>query len=245
MISYRAALRGDWKYYIDEKEKINFGATISDNEYTALHIGATLKSCKFARKLLHELDGLEDLVVRNKSGNTAFCLAAGSGKLELAMEMIKVAQKMVNEKKYGNLELAMIKEKYGNLEEVEKMKNNGEYLAQVKGNEEMSPLLLAVLFGHEEITYWLYHLTKTSLKPPDRVELFLALIKNGFHELALQLLKEHKELATAHDEIEKKETALHALAQLPAANQQGVWKRIKRCFNRCQFSSIFKLFTMP
>ncbi|KAJ0025095.1 hypothetical protein Pint_07053 [Pistacia integerrima] len=73
--------------------------------------------------------------------------------------------------------------------------NNGEYLAQVKGNSELSPLLLAVLFGHEEMAYWLYYLTKTSLNHADRIELLLALIRTGFHELALQLLEEHNELA--------------------------------------------------
>ncbi|XP_031281759.1 uncharacterized protein LOC116140260 isoform X2 [Pistacia vera] len=209
------------------------------------------KSCKFARELLRKLDRLEDLVVRNKSGNTAFCLAAVSGKLELAKEMIKVAKKMVEDENYGNLEMAMIKEnengnlkeeetnkklkeeiKKKQLEEVEMMKNNGEYLAQVKGNWEMSPLLFAVLYGSEEMVYWLYYLTKASLNDADRIVLLLALITNGFHEFALQLLEEHNELATAYYETEEKETALHALAQLPVANQQGVWKRIKRCFNR-------------
>ncbi|KAJ0025096.1 hypothetical protein Pint_07051 [Pistacia integerrima] len=95
-----------------------------------------------------------------------------------------------------------------------------------------------VIFRREEMVYWLYYLTKASLNHADRIELLLALIRTGFHEFALQLLEKHKELATAYYETEKKkkkETALDALAQLPVANQQGIWKRIEGCFNRFVF----------
>ncbi|XP_044510168.1 uncharacterized protein LOC123228783 [Mangifera indica] len=226
---YRAALRGDCRYEIHPDD---ITAKISEREDTALHIGALVNSSEFAIKLLLKLDKLEDLVVKNNSGNTPFCLAAASGELKLAKKMIQVAERMVNEKKYGNLEIAMIKEnKYEKLEEVEMMKHNGQNLARVKGFDDTSPLLFAVFFGREEMVYWLYNLTKTSLEHDDRIKLLLALIRNGFHELALQLVEEDTKLATAYDE-NNKQTALHALVELPFANQQGVWNRIKRCIKR-------------
>lgn len=176
---YRAALRGDCKYEIHPDD---ITAKISEREDTALHIGALVNSSKFAIKLLIKLDKLEDLVVKNNSGNTPFCLAAASGKLKLAKKMIQVAERMVNEKKYGDLETAMIKEnKYENIKEVEMMKRHGQNLARVKGSANTTPLLFAVLFCREEMVYWLYNLTKAYLNDDDRIELFLALIRNGFH----------------------------------------------------------------
>ncbi|KAJ0018247.1 hypothetical protein Pint_11423 [Pistacia integerrima] len=87
----RLVLKDDWdKAYEDflKENKMYSIATISDRGNTALHIAVVANSSKFVRRLGKYMQK-EDLAIKNRDGNTAFYLAALSGRVELAKLMFK------------------------------------------------------------------------------------------------------------------------------------------------------------
>ncbi|KAJ0017553.1 hypothetical protein Pint_12306 [Pistacia integerrima] len=226
---YQAALRGDWSMAegIYKKHKNDIRVRISKEGDTALHIAAAAEQTDFLKKLVDNINK-EDLATINNAGNTAFCLAAVSGNVELAQKV----------------ELPNMIEESTNLAYVLERSRN---LAMIRGRNEMLPLSMAALFGHKEMVQCLYEATDDeSLYDNDRIELLITLISNGlygiidtisslmmvvvFSNVALDLLERHSELAVACDGNE--ETALLALARTPIASQiqQGFWKQ---CVNLC------------
>ncbi|XP_022137142.1 ankyrin repeat-containing protein NPR4-like [Momordica charantia] len=87
---YQAALKGDWKT-AKLMEIMHPGAltmVISDRCETALHIATRVKKAVFVEKLVERLDG-HDLALKNKYGNTALCIAAASGAVDIAKLMVR------------------------------------------------------------------------------------------------------------------------------------------------------------
>ncbi|KAJ0016601.1 hypothetical protein Pint_11413 [Pistacia integerrima] len=91
----RLALRDDWDtacrdfFKGDTQENKMYSiATISDRGDTALHVAVAANSSKFVRRLVKYMQK-EDLAIKNRDGNTAFYLAALSGRVELAKLMFK------------------------------------------------------------------------------------------------------------------------------------------------------------
>ncbi|XP_031262321.1 ankyrin repeat-containing protein ITN1-like isoform X3 [Pistacia vera] len=87
----RLVLRDDWdKAYggFLKENKMYSIATISDRGNTALHVAVIANSSKFVRRLVEYMQK-EDLAIKNRDGNTAFYLAALSGRVELAKLMFK------------------------------------------------------------------------------------------------------------------------------------------------------------
>ncbi|KAJ0018529.1 hypothetical protein Pint_12219 [Pistacia integerrima] len=177
---YQAALSGDWSMAEAAAEQTDFLKNLVDNI------------------------NKEDLATINNAGNTAFCLAAVSGNVELAQKV----------------ELPNMIEESTNLAYVLERSRN---LAMIRGRNEMLPLSMAALFGHKEMVQCLYEATDDeSLYDNNRIELLITLISND-------LLERHSELAVADG---NEETALLALARTPIASQiqQGFWKQ---CVNLC------------
>lgn len=87
---YRAALSGEWE--VAKQIHINhpdcFKEIISRNGDTALHIAAAAGHYSFVKQILLHIDK-KQLEARNGLENTAFCLAAASGVLEMVQEMQK------------------------------------------------------------------------------------------------------------------------------------------------------------
>ncbi|KAI3519122.1 hypothetical protein L1887_08147 [Cichorium endivia] len=101
---YVASLRGDWEaaneILIKRPELVRF--SITGNNETALHVAASAKSSKqveeFVENLMTRMTN-EDLELENNSseklGNTALCLAAAAGNLQIVKIMIKKNRKLV------------------------------------------------------------------------------------------------------------------------------------------------------
>ncbi|XP_049384335.1 ankyrin repeat-containing protein ITN1-like [Solanum stenotomum] len=87
-ILWRAAVEDNWKLaeQILNKDPSFVRQTISDQLGTILHIAATTKSTRFVRELMKLIE-VSELEVKNKYGNTAFSLAAGSGFIEIVKAM--------------------------------------------------------------------------------------------------------------------------------------------------------------
>ncbi|XP_049371543.1 ankyrin repeat-containing protein NPR4-like [Solanum verrucosum] len=87
-ILWRAAVEDNWRLaeQIFNKDPSFVRQTISDQLGTILHIAATTKSTRFVRELMKLIE-VSDLEVKNKYGNTAFFLAAGSGFIEIVKAM--------------------------------------------------------------------------------------------------------------------------------------------------------------
>ncbi|KAL4560275.1 hypothetical protein LXL04_032425 [Taraxacum kok-saghyz] len=88
---YEASINGDWKAANDilteRKELVRF--SITDNGETALHIATSAQNTKFVESLVGFMEP-EDLELQNKSGNTALCLAAAAGNVEIAKIMVEI-----------------------------------------------------------------------------------------------------------------------------------------------------------
>lgn len=162
LILYRAAMDGDWKsaekIYKDYQKDIT--ATLSKQEDTALHIAVTAKRSTFVKELLkNQPEGTMGLLdMKNKAGDTPFCLAAACGNVKLAKLMMKTVQ-----------ELQQIDPREGNL-------------AMIPGRQHMLPLEMAALFSHKEMVKYLYPITLIeSLDEHSRLNLFINMIINGLY----------------------------------------------------------------
>ncbi|KAI3519119.1 hypothetical protein L1887_08144 [Cichorium endivia] len=101
---YEASLRGDWEaaneILAKRPELVRF--SITGNNETALHVAASAKSTKqvegFVENLMTGMTN-EDLELENNSfgdpGNTALCLAAAAGNLQIVKIMVKKNRKLV------------------------------------------------------------------------------------------------------------------------------------------------------
>ncbi|XP_031251612.1 uncharacterized protein LOC116109525 [Pistacia vera] len=89
-------------------------------------------------------------------------------------------------------------------------------LMTIRGAENVTPLYMAALFAQRDMASFLYGKddTKKALTVEDRKAIFLTYIRTGFYDLALNLLKDHPELAVVRDM--NCDTALHVLARMPS-----------------------------
>lgn len=87
---YRAALKGDWEEAekIIEKDESIVRCEVSLGSYTALHVATGARQVQFVEKLVEKMKP-EDLILQDEMYNTAFCVAAAAGSLEIAKIMIR------------------------------------------------------------------------------------------------------------------------------------------------------------
>ncbi|XP_050370970.1 ankyrin repeat-containing protein At5g02620-like [Argentina anserina] len=87
---YKYALKGDWAAAekILEKDRTLLSAAISTGWDTVLHIAAGSRHIHFVEKLVEIMDN-EHLALQDKNGNTALCIAAAAGALEIGDILIK------------------------------------------------------------------------------------------------------------------------------------------------------------
>nr|GEV86946.1 putative ankyrin repeat-containing domain, PGG domain protein [Tanacetum cinerariifolium] len=91
---YEASIKADWRAaqeILDKKPEL-IRSSITENGETALHVAASAKRTKrvveFVKNLVDKMTK-EDLELQNKSSNTALCLAAAAGNLEMVEIMVK------------------------------------------------------------------------------------------------------------------------------------------------------------
>nr|XP_043610868.1 uncharacterized protein LOC122582530 [Erigeron canadensis] len=95
---YEASMKGDWNAACnilkrfarpnhDQDQSYLLRFSITDNSETALHIAASTQNADFVRNLVGLMQ-IEDLRLQNNNGNTALCLAAMAGNVEIAKIMV-------------------------------------------------------------------------------------------------------------------------------------------------------------
>ncbi|XP_024032573.1 uncharacterized protein LOC112095127, partial [Morus notabilis] len=114
------------------------------------------------------------------------------------------------------------------------MEKNTE-LPLIPGGQGNKPLYMAALFGHAEIGWLLYPITKATLSQQEWMDTFFACIHSDLHGLALKMLDDNSALAIARDV--NGETALHVLARKPLAFFKRNTSLCKSYFNRSLTSS--------
>ncbi|CAH1432907.1 unnamed protein product [Lactuca virosa] len=98
---YEAAIKGDWKAAeaILEKDPKLVRSSITENHETALHVAASAKRTKqlqeFVENLVNKMDE-KDLELQNNSSNTALCLAAAAGNVEMVKIMVNKNKKLLS-----------------------------------------------------------------------------------------------------------------------------------------------------
>nr|XP_017232850.1 PREDICTED: uncharacterized protein LOC108206924 isoform X2 [Daucus carota subsp. sativus] len=184
---YEAARNGNWE--VAEKIFIEYPAAkrayITEGWETPLHISAIANQLTFVVELLKKLDK-EDLAITNKRGNTALCLAAVGGNVDIAHAIIG---------KYIGV---------GERHEI------GEHLepAMIRGPEGILPVRMAAKLGNEAMVEELRERSSSSLlwTESEGAELMKDLVASDLYESAgkmnLQLAISDKEvlllLATKH-----------------------------------------------
>ncbi|GJZ33352.1 ankyrin repeat-containing domain, PGG domain protein [Tanacetum coccineum] len=91
---YEASIKADWRAaqeILDKKPEL-IRSSITENGETALHVAASAKRTKrvveFVQNLVDKMTK-EDMELQNKSSNTALCLAAAAGNIEMVEIMVK------------------------------------------------------------------------------------------------------------------------------------------------------------
>ncbi|KAI3503601.1 hypothetical protein L1887_32047 [Cichorium endivia] len=100
---YNASIRGDWEaaqLILDQHQPLNLvGYGITENYETALHIAASAKTSKkmetFVQNLVNKMSR-EQLELMNRNYNTALCLAAAAGNVNIAKIMLKKNSSLVD-----------------------------------------------------------------------------------------------------------------------------------------------------
>jgi len=83
---YRAALEGDWETAVKilSIDRNLARARISKMQDTVLHIAAAARRNYFVKKLVNDFMTEDDVGLKNATNNTALCLAAAAGTVEIA-----------------------------------------------------------------------------------------------------------------------------------------------------------------
>ncbi|KAK3206213.1 hypothetical protein Dsin_020259 [Dipteronia sinensis] len=183
----------------------------SDSSFgdTALHVAATAGRKEFVKKLVNNYLQVEDLEIKNYEGNTAFCLAAMTGNMELVLFMLEKNEK-----------LAMIRNTDGKLPV---------QMAALLGHEDMVKNLYVTTkneLTEKDLIELLVIVIDNNLFD------FALLMLIEYPKLAIFRAK-------AKRNIGEGETALHALARKPMTifndldnSKQGI---LKRFYNRLWF----------
>ncbi|XP_030941529.1 ankyrin repeat-containing protein ITN1-like [Quercus lobata] len=169
---------------------------ITEGGDTALHIAAATNHPNFVRELL-KLMKKEELEIKNKYGQTALYLAAASGNVIIAEEMVE---------KNNKLTLTHI--------ESGKRKFTPLHIAALLGHREM----VSFLFAETSFEY---------LSPEERIELLVATISNDLFDIALRIMKMDVQLAIAKDiygktalyELARKPFAIGSKSQLSVSKR--------------------------
>ncbi|PWA90120.1 ankyrin repeat-containing domain, PGG domain protein [Artemisia annua] len=199
---YEASINADWKAakeILDKKPDL-IRSSITENGETALHVAASAKRTKrvaeFVQNLVNMME-MADLELQNKSYNTALCLAAAAGNLEMVDIMVK--------------------------------KNMA--LLTIPGSNEMMPLYMASLFGEHDVVKYLFKKSKglrdDGWNAKNRAWLLQKCVEGDMFDIALQILKDHGELASDGE-------VLRILAKKPDAfiekSSNFLWRTVSWVF---------------
>ncbi|KAL5577560.1 hypothetical protein UlMin_019259, partial [Ulmus minor] len=198
-----------------------------------LHKAALRGDWPAAKKIIDEDQTLLTASI-TKGLQNVLHLAAGTHHVHFVAEVVELMNEedLELQDDTGNTAL-VVAAAYGNVDIADIMVQKNPTLLSIRGGKGMAPLYFAASFGRSQMAFYLYRKTNESLKHEDRKSIFFTCINTGLYDLALQMFKDCKPLATDRDM--NKKTALHLLAEMPSAfpNQRSrVWRAIFHlCFN--------------
>ncbi|GJT62111.1 ankyrin repeat-containing domain, PGG domain protein [Tanacetum coccineum] len=206
---YEASITADWKAakeILDKKPYLTC-FSITENCETALHVAASARRTKRVAEFVQNLVDMmqtADLELQNKNGNTALSLAAQA----------------------GNLEISVLAEFYNII-----VKKNPALLS-IPNRKELMPLYMAALFGNHSVVKYLFD-KSNGLRDDDgwnaqkRAWLLQKCVEGDMFDIALQIVKDHTELASDGD-------ALRILAKKPDAfvekSSNFLWRTVNWVF---------------
>ncbi|XP_074291825.1 uncharacterized protein LOC141618630 isoform X2 [Silene latifolia] len=106
-------------------------------------------------------------------------------------------------------------------------------LILIRNNYDLTPLLMAAMFGHRDmVNYLLSNTLPDELSLKDQSSLFISTINTDLYDIALVIIRRYPNLATVRDD-ETEETPLHVLAKKSQKcdDSQGLWSRF---FRKCK-----------
>ncbi|PRQ31987.1 putative ankyrin repeat-containing domain, PGG domain-containing protein [Rosa chinensis] len=239
---YKYALKGDWEAaeLILKKDRSKLPrASISRRYETVLHVAARTSHIHFVEKLVSMME-VEDLALQDIDGNTALCIAAAAGSLDIVQILIQKNKSLLTIR--GGKDMAPA------------------YMAAVSGQSEMACYLYYeskkmlektdrenfffscinnCLYGrYTKVHPSLYmHLNIYGYRKESKFSKCQNCILNfcvKISDLAFQLLDADKALAKARTSSQKNKTALHILARRPSAFRGSqippMWPRLINSF---------------
>ncbi|KAK3189913.1 hypothetical protein Dsin_029474 [Dipteronia sinensis] len=183
----RAALKGNKKEVVKIlKEGADLRWAITRGHETVLHVATGAKQTALVKMIIGRMKP-NDLMLKDRNGNTAFCFAAAVGATKIAEMMLK-----------ENRDLATFRGSQN---------KTPLYMAVFFGRRKMAEKLIK-LYNDEN--------SHNNLTKDDKTDLFFKSIDTGLYDFALKLLKKNSYLAVARTRSGG-ETALHVLARQPSA----------------------------
>ncbi|KAI4332627.1 hypothetical protein L6164_017521 [Bauhinia variegata] len=147
-----------------------------------------------------------------KGWKTILHVAAGTHHVHFVQELVKPMHKDELELQDYNGNTALFSAATtGNLQIAEILVKKNESLPTIRGKESVFPVQLAALQGQSGMAWYLYEKSSEVFGEEDYKKLFLACIKNGIYDLALEMSKTKRSLPFIQDE--KEQTGLHILAR--------------------------------
>uniref|UniRef100_A0A803M228 PGG domain-containing protein n=1 Tax=Chenopodium quinoa TaxID=63459 RepID=A0A803M228_CHEQI len=156
-----------------------------------------------------------------KGGETVLHIAAAAKHLHLVKKLVNImdADSLALTNKLGNTALCFAAVS-GVVHIAQLMVEKNKRLPNIRGSQNMTPLQMAVLLGHQHMVWYLLQVTDhQQMTDQDRIGLLTSSIDTDMFDVALQILSNHRNLALLRDA--KKETALHALARKPLKPADG------------------------
>ncbi|KAJ4702453.1 Ankyrin repeat family protein [Melia azedarach] len=166
----------------------------------------------------------------SKNGDTALHIAAAAKRIGFVKELVKrMNENDLRKRNQVGSTALFLAAASGKVELAQEMMKKNESIAMVPDRHGTLPIHIAASLGHKEMVNYLYEATGYSLIEEHRKNLFITCIKTDLYDIALQLLSDYPDLATARGN--GSETALHVLAQKPPIfsyfarqNLRGLWK---------------------
>ncbi|KAI4332213.1 hypothetical protein L6164_017141 [Bauhinia variegata] len=166
---------------------------------------------KEASRMLEKNQKLRTAAI-TEGWETILHVAAGSHHVHFVEELVKFMDKDELElQDYDGNTALFSAAATGNLQIAEMLINKNVSLPIIRGKESVTPIQLAALQGKREMAWYLYEKTIPAFEEEDWKRLFLACVKNGIYDLALEMSKTKRSLAFTLDE--NKQTGLHILAR--------------------------------
>ncbi|XP_031739107.1 ankyrin repeat-containing protein At5g02620 isoform X1 [Cucumis sativus] len=160
-----AATRGDWKAAeeIEKKSKGILSEVISkDRKETALHIATRFNKAAFVEKLIKYKLTQTDLEAKNIYGNTALCIAATSGAVDIAELMFRKHNDLVLTRGSANATPVLIAARYKHSHMVSfLLKSMNKIVQKMEISEQMELLLSAIASDHYDIAFLIIEWNKS------------------------------------------------------------------------------------